>query len=113
MNLKCPKCDNKNIHINIKDIINNMIVFKCDDCDEMFTKPLVSETSCCGIVFKQESKTLYDINDWVFINYKEHVFYLRVGCIIDKDHVFYKIRFDDGIVTWIPHHWTNKIDMRA
>lgn len=41
----------------------------------------------------------------VFVINRQHVKHLEPGIIIARDHIHYRIRFDDNKKIWMPAHW--------
>lgn len=112
MNLNCPECNNP-----INDALRNAewnsidcIPVECDKCGLILLYKPIEETTCCNINFQPQSETDLDVMSWVYICNRDHSFYLRVGLIVDKDHVHYRVQFENGDKTWVPFHWVEPID---
>ena len=92
---------------------------KCKGCGQDSDQPICPD--CSGLDNEQLMVNKFvksgvsipplDVASWVYVDNKEHIFFLEYGIIIGKDHLHYRVKlksYDEavnGLFVWLPQHW--------
>lgn len=106
---ECPYCGTVNMPHSPEWNSVGYMPIECEDCHQFYwCKLLESETLVkpgkshrTVIPEMKEGTEVYLIN-------REHPRHLEPGIIEDRDHLHYRVKFQDGVLIWCPHHWIFK-----
>ncbi|KKK57843.1 hypothetical protein LCGC14_3050400 [marine sediment metagenome] len=109
----CPGCD-FSIDYKLKTWDESVVIpFVCPDCNTFFwiRKQAADELRIEADI--EESIIIPPIVEgtYIYINNKEHEFFLERGTIIKRDHIHYRIKFNskdhriNNKCVWVPSHW--------
>jgi len=89
-------------------IKDKLVLIQCDKCNNVYMASINVEIETFN---KDESdepkeeKTNLNIDEKVIIKNEQHDLNNKIGIIVDKDHLHYKVQFKDGLSVWLPYHW--------
>jgi hypothetical protein len=112
-NYTCPLCG----HINQSDAEQwqkiGYVPILCSVCDRLFWTKLPSTGDPEIIVvnripvFQVQTPDIPE-DTVVYVVNKQHPKHLEPGVVTKKDHCHYRIKFNDGLVIWMPSHWIER-----
>lgn len=86
----------------------------CSACDRLFWAKLAQEGTPAEIVLVNRVPVfevqIPDIpeNTTVYVVNKQHPKHLEPGVVTKRAHCHYRIKFNDGLVIWMPSHWIER-----
>lgn len=106
--LFCPSCENPLCRSNQAD---NISLFYCDRCHTSFhmVDNILKSTKV------EEQLPSLEVATRVYIDNKEHPFFLEHGLVTDVDHVHYRVMMIsqnsdiNGRRIWFPEHWVKAL----
>jgi hypothetical protein len=115
----CPDCNGQTIEVHWNEIPSK--VGYCPKCD--MTLILDGDDQIVCKVKEDGTRDLdqhanipeLKLGTLVYINNKEHEFFLELGEVIEKDHEYYRVKFrslDKRIerkCLWVPSHWVEPL----
>lgn len=113
-NYTCPHCG----HANQAESENwhniGYVPILCSSCDRLFWTKLPAGDQPAEIVMVNRIPVfqvqLPDIPEdtIVYVVNKQHPKHLEPGVVTKRDHCHYRIKFNDGLVIWMPSHWIER-----
>ena len=108
---ECVNCGNINESIvDIEWAKSGSILVTCTKCKSLYVVKVQVITEKHEIdkddfIDDHQSYTNLDVFTNVKIASKDCLLYNKKGIIVDKDRCYYRIKFNNGDIIWIPHDW--------
>ena len=112
--IACPKCAHVNYAVD-REMLESCgyAPIKCQKCDEVYftwanidADSLTVEYNIRPKPIKVEIPPALVGNEVLIIN-KDHPRFGSLAVVVDKNHKRYRVKFDDGVILWLPAHWVS------
>jgi hypothetical protein len=119
LEIACPKCSQLNYIVD-KEMVRaaGYSPIKCSGCSEVYltwanidTEAAVSEYSIRPVPIPVEIPPV-PIGQSVALTNKDHPRFGSSAVVVDKNHKRYRVKFDDGVILWLPDHWVSRDNCR-
>lgn len=112
---KCPLCD----HVNEADATQwqkiGYVPILCTQCDRLFWSKLDADLNTDSEIVVVTRPPVFEVqipdipeDTVVYVVNKQHPKHLEPGVVTKRDHCHYRIKFNDGLVIWMPSHWVER-----
>lgn len=113
----CPKCKKKS-QLELRTWHDYPVIpFVCPYCYEFYWIECETKESIIITASTTKEASIPPIKEGahVYIDNKEHEFFLERGKVEQRDHCHYRVRFSsldkkiNGKLLWVPEHWVKKV----